>query len=91
LEKFIQEHLPGDGTPEVCLATGAPAAQILHTAHLIQADVILLGTHTEGKPEARLLGDTVARVVREALCPVTIVPPTWACVERAQDQGAEAG
>jgi nucleotide-binding universal stress UspA family protein len=78
LEQFVHKRLQGYANTEICLATGAPAAQLLHTARTIQADLILLGAHVEGKPEYLLLGDTVARVVCQAPCPVTIVPPVRA-------------
>lgn len=78
LETFVHERLQGYANTEIRLTTGSPAAQILQTAHAIPADLILLGVHVEGKPEHRLLGDTVARVVRQAPCPVTLVPPVRA-------------
>lgn len=73
LETFVHDHLCEYPNSEICLVIGSPAAQILHTAHTVHADLLLLGAHMEGKPEHRLLGDTMGRVLRDAPCPVTIV------------------
>jgi nucleotide-binding universal stress UspA family protein len=83
-------------------AHGDPAAVIVHTAHELEADLIVIGNHDRSGVE-RLLGTSVAEaVMRQAETPVLVVRPKWheqpgvqleaacpQCVEaRVQSRGA---
>lgn len=82
-------------------AQGDPAAVVVHTAHQLGADLIVVGTH-QRKGVERLLGSVTDSVMRHAERPVLVVRPKAApdprvslepacplCVEaRVQSRGA---
>jgi nucleotide-binding universal stress UspA family protein len=53
---------------------GPPAAEIARYAKEHGADLIVMGTHGYGPVRRFLLGSVADRVVREASCPVLLVP-----------------
>ena len=53
---------------------GEPAAEILFAARGMKPQLIVMCTHTTAKPGARP-GRTATRVLRNAPCPVVLVPP----------------
>lgn len=55
--------------------TGEPAEGILHLAHELQCALIVLCTHTAAERTDKILGSTALGVVRDAICPVILVPP----------------
>lgn len=59
------------------LMRGDPAAQILHAANEISADLIVMGTHGRTWLGHLLMGSVAEGVVRRATCPVLTVkqPP----------------
>ena len=54
--------------------TGPAAEEILRFADEIGTDLIVIGSRGHGKLEQLLIGTTAERVVREARCPVLVVP-----------------
>jgi nucleotide-binding universal stress UspA family protein len=56
------------------VVVGAPAAEIVRHAERQHADVIVLGSHGHGLVHRFLLGSVAERVVRQAPCPVLVVP-----------------
>ena len=55
--------------------TGDPAEEILHAAHEIAADVIVLGSHGHGAIERLLLGSVSDKVAHGAARAVLIIRP----------------
>ncbi len=80
LEKEAQERLKGlavrkgKGKPvEIRLVAGKPWRGILHLAHDIEADLVVLGVQGRSATDLLLFGSTAHHVVREAPCPVLTV------------------
>jgi nucleotide-binding universal stress UspA family protein len=71
VERLAAETPPVEGTSEV--VTGTTAESIVDYARLIEADLIVLGTHGRGGMAHLLLGSVAERVVRTAPCPVLAV------------------
>jgi nucleotide-binding universal stress UspA family protein len=61
--------------PEIVVQCGDPAERILGVAEERPADLIVVGVHPTSNPNraAHTPGSTVARVIREAACPVLTV------------------
>ena len=53
---------------------GSPAAEIVRYAHEHGAQVIVLGSHGHGTVRRFMLGSVADRVLRQASCPVMVVP-----------------
>jgi nucleotide-binding universal stress UspA family protein len=53
---------------------GSPAAEIVRYAHEHAAQVIVLGSHGHGVVRRFMLGSVADRVLRQATCPVMLVP-----------------
>jgi nucleotide-binding universal stress UspA family protein len=53
---------------------GSPAAEIVRYAHDHAAQVIVLGSHGHGSVRRFMLGSVADRVLRQASCPVMLVP-----------------
>jgi len=67
--------LIGDVVPEVDihLSQGPDSAGILlHAA--TDADILVVGSHGRGRATSALLGSVTARCVRDAACPVLVIP-----------------
>jgi len=65
-----------DPTRVTCTAVpGQPAVEIVRYASEHGADLVVLGTHGYGPVNRLLLGSVADRVVRQAPCPVLVVPP----------------
>jgi nucleotide-binding universal stress UspA family protein len=80
LEKEARERLnglvarKGRGKPvEIRLMTGKPWRGILHLAHDIEADLVVLGVQGRSAADLLLFGSTAHHVVRAAPCPVLTV------------------
>lgn len=58
----------------ICL-TGSPAGLILEQANKSDADYLVMGSHGHTALYDLLLGSTTHEVLRQARCPVMIVPP----------------
>ena len=54
---------------------GQAATTIAHQAELIQADIIVIGTHGRSGLPHMLLGSVAEKVVRTASCPVLTIRP----------------
>jgi nucleotide-binding universal stress UspA family protein len=83
----IQKRIPDEarvGSRIEELVTFGPAdLEILRVAAEERDDLIVLGTHGHGAVDRVLFGSTVRRVVREADCPVLVVPEGHAWPETA--------
>jgi nucleotide-binding universal stress UspA family protein len=60
---------------QVCIEEGTAARTILDYAHSRHSDLIVIGTHGLGGFERLMLGSVAEKVLRNAPCPVMIVPP----------------
>ena len=71
--------------------TGRAAEEILGFADEIGADLIVIGSRGHGAFERMLIGTTAERVVRQARCPVLVVPlPAIKQASRPLDSMADA-
>lgn len=70
-EKFAKPGLP----VETRQLTGAPAPLILEEANECGADYIVMGSHGHTALYDLLVGTTTHGVLKNARCPVVIVPP----------------
>jgi nucleotide-binding universal stress UspA family protein len=58
---------------EPIVSVGDPRRAILETAARLEADLIVLGTHSRRGLERLLLGSVAEHVVRESVCPALVV------------------
>lgn len=72
-QRLIQGGLTG---VEVRQVVGIPSEQIKKAAQDIAADVVVIGMRGRTSLESILLGSTADRVIRDAPCPVLVVPAT---------------
>jgi nucleotide-binding universal stress UspA family protein len=63
---------PNDVTSAIVV--GAPHAEIVRYASEHAADAIVLGSHGHGSVRRFVLGSVADRVIRQASCPVLVVP-----------------
>jgi len=85
LETYVQAQIkkytagyPNNGEFErVCMHqhSGEAADEIVKLAVDLEADLVMVGTHTRRGVERLLLGSVAERVVRTAPCPVLVVRP----------------
>jgi nucleotide-binding universal stress UspA family protein len=61
---------------ETCLLYGEPAASIRQEALHVAADYIVIGSHRPESIHGNAIGSTVGAVLKEAPCPVLVVPVT---------------
>lgn len=72
VETLRQQDLDASGQ----LQQGGTVDSILESARQIAADCIILGSHGHGAVYNLLVGSTARGVLRQAACPVLIVPHT---------------
>ena len=72
-EELIDEEIVRPPFVEVC--HGEPAPTILEVADKIDADMIVLGSHSKGGLHYAFLGSVAEKILRKALRTVVIVPP----------------
>ncbi len=72
LKEFVKKHVPEDVKVQHIVSPGTVYQEILGTAKIIGADLIVMASH---RPELKdyLLGPNSARVVRHAQCSVLVV------------------
>jgi nucleotide-binding universal stress UspA family protein len=59
---------------QASIAVGVPYQEILAAAHNSEADLIVVGTHGGGVVDRQFLGSTTLHLLRQAECPVLVVP-----------------
>jgi universal stress protein A len=69
LKGLLEKHAPVSAQ----LKTGYPYVEIIRTARLLQADLIVMATHGRTGLAHAFMGSTAEKVVREAGCPVFVV------------------
>jgi nucleotide-binding universal stress UspA family protein len=76
LLKKVRESVPtGARSVREFLESGGAAASIVTVAKKWHADLIVIGSHGRGKVKGMLLGSVSQDVVRDAPCPLLVVPP----------------
>lgn len=75
LAKYVEANPANAGFERVCThqRTGAPADEIVQLAVDLEADLVMVGTHSRRGIERLVLGSVAERVVRIAPCPVLVV------------------
>jgi nucleotide-binding universal stress UspA family protein len=76
VESIVAEHFSGlDAEGVVIPATGQVASNIIDFAKKEDMDLIVMATHGNSGVAGLILGSVTDRVIREASCPVLVVPP----------------
>jgi nucleotide-binding universal stress UspA family protein len=60
---------------ETVVDEGSPAARIVANVSILQADLVVIGTHGLSGVDRFMLGSVAEKVLRRAPCPVLTVPP----------------
>ena len=72
----LQKQLKSEGVMiEAQHIVGLPGPCILDQAVALKADYIVLGSHGHGAFYDLIIGSTASRVLKQAPCPVVVVPP----------------
>ncbi len=79
LKSFAEEHVPDGLTVHLNVVGGTPHKEIIKEARRVNADLIIIPSHTHKVVERFLLGSVAARVVERATVSVMIL--------RADEQG----
>jgi len=83
LQQLVQEHrLAQHCLVKELLLTGTPWREIVDCATRHRVDLLVLGTHTDEKPEHRVLGSTASRIATNPPCTILLVPPENAAKKR---------
>lgn len=77
LDRIAREHVPAGVHCEIETSVGTPSHSIVAAQAKRGADLIVMATHGRKRSAVGhfLLGSVAERVVREAACPVLVVPP----------------
>ena len=71
----LQKKLRDSGvTAHAVHQIGAPGPRIAEQAERLEADYIVMGSHGHGAFYDLIVGSTTTRVLKEAKCPVIVVP-----------------
>jgi nucleotide-binding universal stress UspA family protein len=81
LREFRAHHLPAEVEVETRVIEGAPHRALCRLAIRRHARLMVLANHGRSAWQRALIGSTTERVVRQAACPVLVVP--------CRDQGIE--
>ncbi len=73
LRQAVAKALGSDDGVMLRVEPGAPGRVLVHTARKLDADLVVLATRKEHAP-SRLLGAVSQYVLRNAPCPVMVVP-----------------
>lgn len=85
--------LEGLPEPEVSLEPGDPATELVRIAKRERAELVVVGSHGQGKLQAALYGSVAATLAASAPIPVLVVPPSTGLLggNRVDDSAAIAG
>jgi len=71
----LEEELTQAGIEATCqLVQGTTIDSILHETEKVTADLVIIGAHMHGKLHNLLFGNIHEAIVRQANCPILIVP-----------------
>jgi len=82
VREWLSPALKSGLHPDVVIDEGNPAERILAHAVLLQANLIVMGTHGRGGFERLIMGSVAEKVLRKATCPVMTVPPPAVATSR---------
>ena len=86
----VSDNAPEGLAPETLLLHGEPAAEIAARAHGV-VDLLFTGSRAYGPLRRALLGSVSGALVRDAGCPVVVIPRTAIAPRRAPNATAAAG
>ena len=71
----IQRRLSSEGiSATASYVSGVPGSAIVKRAKQLQAEYIVIGSHGHGALYELIVGGTASRVIKEASCPILVVP-----------------
>jgi nucleotide-binding universal stress UspA family protein len=73
LRQAVSDAIGAEDGVELRVVAGAPGRVLIQAAHDLDADLMVLAARKEGTP-SRLLGAVSQYVLRNAPCPVLVVP-----------------
>ena len=73
LRQAVTDALGSDDGVALRVESGVPGRVLVHTARVLDAELVVLATRREHTP-SRLLGAVSQYVLRNAPCPVLVVP-----------------
>jgi nucleotide-binding universal stress UspA family protein len=74
----LRRELSEAGVDATALYIEGPTVdKLLLEIDRLDIDLVIIGSHAPGFLRDLFLGSTTKDVVREALCPVLVLPPTW--------------
>jgi nucleotide-binding universal stress UspA family protein len=76
LHWLVAAAMDAEVQTQTAVCEGPVVPTILHEVRVFQADLIVVGTHGRGGFERMALGSTAEKLVRRAMCPVMVVPPS---------------
>jgi nucleotide-binding universal stress UspA family protein len=89
LRDLVAETLPatrrGAATIDLRVVLGRPAAEILHAARDVAADLIVMSSHGRSGMRKMFFGSTTERVLRETTVPVLVTPEDHPSVVSLED------
>lgn len=85
LQRF-SEPLDDEGLRvHTMLRTGKPSTEILKTVDEVEADLLIMGSHSKSGPLDIGLGSTVRALPHDLEVPLVLIRPTERDIEKAQD------
>lgn len=75
LKELAGRHC-ADADVDFAVAPGPPTDMILEAARAFEADLIIVGASGRGRASRLFLGSTADKVIRQAGCPVLVIPNT---------------
>lgn len=75
---------------EGVIQVGDTVGQIKDEIESYKPDLVTMGTHGRGLLDRLFLGSTAERVVRAALCPVMVIPPSSKAAPKAKPRKSAA-
>lgn len=85
IQRFVQPLATEGLSVHTVLKTGKPSAGILEVIEKIEADVLIIGSHSKQGPLDVGLGSTVRALPADLKVPLILVRPTATEVEMAQE------
>lgn len=84
VEDFLEKskRYLGDEMIETVVRNGEPGEAILETAEELEADIIVIGTHSRSSLERLLVGSVAENILHHSLIPLFIVPTKEPTAER---------
>lgn len=75
LEAWCEDMYGRDIDHEFLVLAGRPIAEISRMIRELEADCLVIGSHSTDKPEHQLFGSTAERLLHHIQCPTVVIPP----------------